>query len=279
MHWFVVAAASGIVSAISIAQETRTTSLLLTRWAQFLGAIVIALDIVAAELVAAFLPVVIRGGDLPKANVFWLDSPLAWVTIGAAAPALLRSFKLPIGNKSEGPFYPYSLARKTLLARLDDEFGTQMELKSRLLARKALESQILPEDLAQVMRALVKRRRVSRSTRSEIGQILGALRAGDPRDQTERLVELMHQYRMRALIRDLETGRITRYLQTSPSLRILKPKKEDNIPPAPQAPSLRPRGTAGPSPPSSRTRARPGRDRQGPGQSERQGQGRDQRGT
>ena len=160
-----------------------------------------------------------------------------------------------------------------------NECGTQMELKSRLLARKALESQILPEDLAQVMRALIKRRRVSRSTRSEIGQILGALRAGDPTDQMERLVELMHQYRMRALIRDLETGRITRFLQTSPSLRVLKPDERDNTRPARPAPSLPPRGTAGPSPPSSRNRARPGRDRQGPGQSGHQGQERDPRGT
>ena len=280
MRWFIVGATSGIVSAISITQETRTTSLLLTRWAQFLAVIVIALDIAVAEVVAAFVPPSPGGGAWPEANVSWLNhGPLIWVTIGAAAPALLRSFKLPIGSKFEGPFYPYSLARKTLLARLDDEFGTQMELQSRLLARKALESQILPEDLAHVMGALVKRRRVSRTTRSEMGQILGALRAGDQHDQTERLVELMHHYRMRALIRDLETGRITRFLQTSPSLRVLKPGEGDDTPAARPAPSLPPRGRAGPSPPSSRARARPGRDRQGPGRSEHQEQERDQRGT
>ena len=279
MHWFIVGATSGIVSTIGITQETRTTSLLLTRWAQFLAALVIALDILAAELVAAFVPPSSGGGAWPNVNVSWLHTPLIWITIGAAAPALLRSFKLPIGSKFEGPFFPYSLARKTLLVRLDDECGTQMELKSRFLARQALESQLLPEDLAKIMGALVKRRRVSRSTRSELGQILGALRAGDARDQTERLVELMHQYRMRALIRDLETGRITRFLQTSSSLRILKPHEGDNTPAAPPAPSLPPRETAGPSPPSSRIRARPGRDRQGPGQSEHQGQQRDPRGT
>lgn len=279
MRWIIVAATSGMVSTIGITQETRTTSLLLTRWAQFLALIVIALDVAVAELVTALVKTGHRGVAAPGVNIPWLHTPLIWITIGAVAPALLRSFKLPMGSKFEGPFYPYSLARKTLLVRLDDECGTQMELKARLLARKALESQILPEDLADVMRALVKRRRVSRTTKSELGQILGALRAGDQRDQMERLVELMHQYRMRALIRDLETGRITRFLQASPSLRILKPDEGDTTAPARQAPSRPPRGTAGPSPPSSRTRARPARDRQGSGQIEHREQEQDQRGT
>ena len=56
MKWLIVSASSGILSAIGIVQETRTTSLLLSKWAAFLAALVITLDVVMADLVALAVP-------------------------------------------------------------------------------------------------------------------------------------------------------------------------------------------------------------------------------
>jgi hypothetical protein len=264
MKWLIVSASSGILSAIGIVQETRTTSLLLSKWSAFLATLVIALDVVMAELVAAVIPTSPQGEAFPGVTgVFGLHHELAWLAIGALAPALLRSFKLPIGNRSEGIAFPYTLTRKALLIRLDDEFGTRMEMKARLIARKALEHQLGPEDLAAVMRALVSRHKMSRSTEAQLGQILGALRAGGLREQMERLVELMYRYRLRALIRDIETGRIIKFLQ--PSRHLYRVRPDDDAGPSVHSPSLKPprRRKSGPSQSSSRTRARPDSDPEG----------------
>jgi hypothetical protein len=279
MKWLIVAASAGILSAVGIVQETRTTSLLLSRWAAFLAALVIALDVVIADLVAAVIPES-HGVAWPTVKgVPWLRSPLAWVAVGALAPALLRGFKLPIGNKSEGIAFPYTLTRKALLFRLDDEFGTRMEMKARLIARKAFEAKLEPEDLAGVMKALVSRHKVSRSTQMQLGQILGALRAGSLREQMERLVELMYQYRLRALIRDIETGRITKFLQPSRHLYTVRPDMDAG--PSVHPPPLKPPAPrkSGPSQPSSRTHARPDPDPEESGRSGHSGRGQDLRGT
>ena len=279
MKWLIVAASSGILSAVGIVQETRTTSLLLSKWAAFLAALVITLDVVMADLVALAVPTSGRTAWPDVHGVAWLHSPLAWVAVGALAPALLRGFKLPIGNRSEGILFPYTLTRKALLIRLDDEFGTRMEMKARLIARKALEHQLGPEDLAAVMQALVSRHKVSRSTEVQLGQILGALRAGGLREQMERLVELMYQYRHRALIRDIETGRITKFLQPSRHLYTVRP--DEDVGPSVHPPPLKPPGPrkSGPSQPSSRTHARPDPDPEESGRSGHSGRGQDLRGT
>jgi hypothetical protein len=279
MKWLIVSATSGILSAVGIAQETRTTSLLLSRWAAFLAALVIALDMVIADLVAAVIPES-HGMAWPTVKgVPWLHHNLAWVAVGALAPALLRGFKLPIGNRSEGIAFPYTLTRRTLLIRLDDEFGTRMEMKARLIARKALENELGPKDLAAVMKALASRHKTSRATEVQLGQILGALRAGGLREQMERLVELMYHYRMRALIRDIETGRITKFLQPSRHLYTVRPHKNVRRPVHP--PPLKPPGPGkpGPSQPSSHTHARPDPDPEESDRSGHSGRGQDLRGT
>jgi hypothetical protein len=263
MKWLLVAASSGILSAIGIVQETRTTSLLLSKWAAFLATLVIALDVVIAELVAAAIIATSHGQAFGVNGVFGLHHNLTWLAIGALAPAILRSFKLPIGNRSEGIAFPYTLTRKALLIRLDDEFATRMEMRARLIARRALENRLGPEDIAGVMKALVKRQKISRSTETQLGQISGALRAGGLREQMERLLELMYHYRMRALIRDIETGRIVKFLP--PSRHLYRVGPDDDAGPSVHSPPLKPplRRKSGPSQPSSRTRARPDSDPEG----------------
>src|SRR5204863_7345176 len=107
----------------------------------------------------------------------WLE-PLKYITVGGAAPAILRSLKISVGKASIGPAYPYDVARSALLVRLDDEFATRMEMKARLIAGKAVESQIQPQALADLMKALVKRGRMTGAAKTQIGHILGALRVG-----------------------------------------------------------------------------------------------------
>src|SRR4051794_23308067 len=84
-RWLVVALSAGIVSAVGIVQETRTTSLLLSRWAVFLASVLIALDIVAAELVAQLL----FGGQLldDRLTEEW-GKTIAYIAVAAAAPAI-----------------------------------------------------------------------------------------------------------------------------------------------------------------------------------------------
>jgi hypothetical protein len=168
--WLVVAVIAGVVSAVTIVQETRTTSLLLSRWAAFLASIVILLDVATAELVVKLVLGSLSTND-------W-QNVVRYIAVAAAAPSILRSFRVSAGKASVGPIRPYDVLRGALLIRLDDEFGTQMEMKARLIAGKALEYQIEPEKLAHVMKALAKRGKLSRASKSQIGHILGALRAG-----------------------------------------------------------------------------------------------------
>jgi hypothetical protein len=269
-YWLIVAATAGLVSAVSIAQETRTTSLLLSRWASLLAAVMILLDVVAAELVAYL--VVHR---LPLQDE---QALIGYIGVAAAAPTLLRGFKVTVGKTSIGPFVAYDAVRGALLVRLDDEFGTRMEMKARLIAGKAHEHQIEPEALAHVMKALVNRGRRSSATKSQIGHILGALRAGSVEDQVERLVELMYEYRMRSLLRALETGRITEFLR--PSRPVYLVSQVEATPPENRPASKRPptRRDAR-SQPSSCTPAHPDADPQASGRSGRQGQEQGPRGS
>lgn len=277
-RWLVVALSAGIVSAVSIVQETRTTSLLLSRWAVFLASVLIALDIVAAELVAQLL----FGGQLldDRLTEEW-GKTIAYIAVAAAAPAILRGLKLSVGQTTIGPGVPYAVTRSALLDRVDDEFATRMEMKARLIAERAIERQIPPRALADFMKALVQRRGMTSTAKARIGHILGALRIGSSEDQVERLVELMYLYRMRALIRGLETGRMDPCLVRPRPVYLVK--RAEGVPPvsdAPGEPSRRaPAKTVARSPLRPPAGARPDEDRQESDRSGSPGHGRRRQGS
>src|SRR5206468_8123979 len=84
--WLIVAGIAGAVSAAKVVEETRTTSLLLSRWAAFLASLVILLDMAAAGLVAAVVHLHPPAGQIPQL--------FAYIGVAAIAPAILHSLQV-----------------------------------------------------------------------------------------------------------------------------------------------------------------------------------------